>query len=163
MHLRWSLRSRGAARSSGTTPPRPCSLVLEACVGGEPLLAAAPGSARGHGKSTVPTGARKNHGKWGETGSVLPVTALEKAMTRAIALKKRQAIHVKVLEKGNDKGYCLEKRQAVHVKVLEKGNDKGYCLEKWQGVHVKALEQAITRGIALRKGQRCRSEPWKRQ
>ena len=54
-----------------------------------------------------------------EKKQAMPVKALEKAMTRAIALKKARDAG-QSLAIGNDKGYCLEKRQAIPVKALEK-------------------------------------------
>ena len=71
----------------------------------------------------------------------MPVKALEKAMTRAIVLKKGRRFMSKPW-KSNDEGYCLEKRHAMPV---------------------KALEKAMTRAIALEKGRRCPSKPWKKK
>ena len=49
----------------------------------------------------------------------MPVKALEKAMTRAIALFMSKPC----LGKGNDKGYCLEKRVSAAGQSLQKGHD----------------------------------------
>ena len=72
----------------------------------------------------------------------MPVKALEKAMTRAIALKKKTGDSCQRLGKGDDKGSCLEDGEALPV---------------------KALEKTMTRAIALKKWRRCRSKPCKRQ
>ena len=64
----------------------------------------------------------------------MPAKALEKAMTRAIALRTGQALPVNAFEKAMSKD----------------------CLEKGEAMPVKALEKAMTRAIALNRGRRCR-------
>ena len=49
----------------------------------------------------------------------MPVNALEKAMTRAIALI-RKAMPVKALEKAMTRAIALKKRQALHVKAWKR-------------------------------------------
>ena len=83
-------------------------------------------------------------------------------MTRAIPVKKKQAMPVIALEEAMTRAIALKKKTGDSCQRLGKGDDKGYCLEEGEALPVKALEKAMTK-IALKKGKRFMSKLWKRE